>query len=51
MKTIVKIVTVIAVLMIMVGGSALDSQNMIPPMLMIFPGFVWLGLLAWANKV
>lgn len=50
MKTFMKIVTVIAVLMIMVGGSALDSQNLIPPMLMIFPGLVWLGLIAWANR-
>lgn len=50
MKTFVKIITVIAVLMIMVGGSALDSQNLIPPMLMIFPGLVWFGLIAWANR-
>lgn len=50
MKLLVKIITVIAVLLIMTGGSALDSQNLVPPMLMIFPGLVWLGMVAWANK-
>jgi len=50
MKTAVKILTVIALLLIMFGGSALDSEDLTVPVLMLVPSFIWLGMIAWANR-
>ena len=50
MKRIVKAITVIAVLLIQIGGAALDSENIMIPVCMVLPGIAWLGLIAWANR-
>lgn len=50
MKKIIKAVTVIAVLLIMIGGAAMDSENLMVPLCMVIPGIIWLGLIAWANR-
>lgn len=50
MKRIVKAITVIAVLLILIGGAAMDSENIIVPVCMILPGIAWLGLIVWANR-
>ena len=50
MRTAVKVITGISLLGIAVGGSMLDSQSMVLPMLMIVPSMAWLGLLVWANR-
>lgn len=50
MKRIVKVITLIAVLLIMIGGAAMDSENILVPVCMILPGTAWLGLIAWANR-
>ena len=50
MKRIVKAITVIAALLIMIGGAAMDSDNIIVPICMVLPGIAWLSLIAWANR-
>lgn len=50
MKRWVYVTSVIAVVLFMAGGAALDSQNTIVPWLMIAPAAVWFGLIAWANN-
>ena len=50
MKRLVKVITIIAFMFLIIGGSALDSRNIIIPIAMIAPALVWFGLLAWANK-
>ena len=50
MRTAVKVITGISLLGIAVGGSMLDSQSLILPMLMIVPSMAWLGLLGVINK-
>ena len=50
MRTAVKVITGISLLGIAVGGSMLDSQSMVLPMLMIVPSMAWLVLLVWANR-
>ena len=49
-KRIVKAITVIAVLLILIGGAAMDSENIIVPVCMVIPGIAWLGLIVWANR-
>ena len=49
-KRIVKAITVIAVLLILIGGAAMDSDNIIVPICMVLPGIAWLSLIAWANR-
>ena len=49
MRTAVKVITGISLLGIAVGGSMLDSQSLVLPMLMIVPSMAWLGLLGWVN--
>ena len=50
MKIIVKAITILALLAIAVGGSALDSANIIIPTMIIMPGLAWMILLIWVNK-
>lgn len=50
MRTAVKVITGISLLGIAVGGSMLDSQSLVLPILMIVPSMTWLGLLVWINK-
>ncbi len=50
MKTAVRITTGIALLLIMVGGAALDSENLIVPVAMIAPALAWFGALALVNR-
>lgn len=50
MKFFVRMITVIALLLVMVGGSALDGKSILFPAVMILPGTAWLGLIAWANR-
>lgn len=50
MKTAVKIITVVALLMIMAGGAALDGENISVPMLVITPALAWFGALALVNR-
>jgi hypothetical protein len=49
MRTAVKVITGISLLGIAVGGSMLDSQSLVLPMLMIVPSMAWLSLLGWVN--
>lgn len=49
MRTAVKVITGISLLGIAVGGSMLDSQSLVLPVLMIVPSMAWLGLLVWVN--
>ena len=50
MKIIVRAITILALIAIAVGGSALDSANIIIPTLMILPALAWIVLLIWVNK-
>lgn len=50
MKRLVKVITIIAFMLLIIGGSALDSRNIIIPIAMIVPALIWFGLLAWANR-
>lgn len=50
MKFFVRMITVVALLLVMVGGSALDGKSILFPAAMIIPGTAWLGLIAWANR-
>lgn len=50
MKTAVRIITVIALVALMTGGSALDGQNLVIPAAMIIPSAGWFGLIGWANR-
>ena len=50
MKKAVRIITVIAALLIMAGGSALDSENLLIPVLAIAPALAWFGALALVNR-
>lgn len=50
MKRPMKVITIIAFMLLIIGGSALDSRNIIIPIAMIVPALVWFGLLAWANR-
>lgn len=50
LKKTVKVITAIAFCMVLVGGSALDSKNLLVPAVMIVPSLGWLALVAWANK-
>lgn len=50
MKIVVRAITILALIAIAVGGSALDSANIIIPTLMILPALAWLILLIWVNK-
>ena len=50
MKLFVRMITVIALLLVMVGGSALDGKSILFPAVMILPGAAWFGLIAWANR-
>lgn len=49
MRTAVKVITGISLLGIALGGSMLDSQSLVLPMLMIMPSLAWLGLIGWVN--
>ena len=49
MKFFVRMITVIALILVMVGGSALDGKSILFPAAMILPGVAWLGLIALAN--
>ena len=50
MKVIAMAITILALIAIAVGGSALDSDNIIIPTMMILPALAWLILLIWVNK-
>lgn len=50
MKKVVKILTLIALFLLMAGGSALDSENMMVPVIMIVPSLLWFGAIAIANR-
>ena len=50
MKFFVRMITVIALLLVMVGGSALDGKSILVPAVMIIPGTAWLAMIAWANR-
>jgi len=50
MKRLVKAITIIAFMLLIIGGSALDSRNILIPIAMIVPALVWFGLLAWVNR-
>ena len=50
MRTAVKVITAVALAGIAVGGSMLDSQSLVLPMLMIVPSMTWLGLIVWVNR-
>ena len=50
MKIVVRAITILALIAIAVGGSALDSANIIIPTLIILPALAWLILLIWVNK-
>ena len=50
LKRLVKVITIIAFMLLIIGGSALDSRNILVPIAMIVPALVWFGLLAWANR-
>ena len=50
MKVIARAITILALIAIAVGGSALDSANIIIPTLMILPALAWIVLLIWVNK-
>ena len=50
MKVIVRAITILALIAIAVGGSALDSANVTIPILMILPALAWMALLIWVNK-
>ena len=50
MKKIIKTITVIALLMIMLGGAALDSEDIRIPVCMVLIGVAWLCAIAWANR-
>ena len=50
MKRLVKVITFIAFMFLIIGGSALDSRNILVPIAMIVPALIWFGLLAWANR-
>lgn len=43
MKRVVKLITIIAILMIAVGGSLLDSSNIAVPIAIMVPGILWIG--------
>lgn len=43
MKRVVKLITTIAILMIAVGGSLLDSSNIAVPIAIMAPGILWMG--------
>lgn len=49
MKTIVNIITVLALWAIMFGGAAIESESIIP-IVMITAGTSWFGLRAWVSK-
>lgn len=50
MRTAVKVIAAIAFAGIAVGGSMLDSQSLVLPMLLIVLSMAWLGLLGWVNS-
>ena len=50
MKVIAMAITILALIAIAVGGSALDSDNIIIPTMMILPALAWMALLIWVNK-
>ena len=50
MKKIIKTITVIALLLIMLGGAALDSEDIRIPVCMVLIGVAWLCAIAWANR-
>lgn len=50
MKVIARAITILALIAIAVGGSALDSDNIIIPTMMILPALAWMVLLIWVNK-
>jgi len=50
MKIIVRAITILALIAIALGGSALDSANITIPTLMILPALAWMALLIWVNK-
>lgn len=50
MRTMVKVITAIALMGIAVGGSMLDSASLVLPVAMIVPSLVWLSLIGWVNR-
>ena len=50
MKAFVKIGTAISFVLILLGGSALDSTNITAPILIMSPGFAWFGMMSWVNR-
>lgn len=50
MKFFVRMITVIALLLVMVGGASMDSEDIMIPMLTALPGFAWFAMIAWANR-
>lgn len=50
MRKVVRAITVIAMLMIMLGGAAMDSEDIRIPVCMVLLGATWLGAIIWVNR-
>ena len=50
MRKVVRAITVIATLMIMLGGAAMDSEDIRITVCMVLLGATWLGAIIWVNR-